>query len=82
MCQGFPRWLSGKESACKAGDTRLIPGSGRSPGGRNGNSLQYSYLESSMDRGAWWATVDGITELDTVTDTSEGKGGRVGWLVE
>ena len=35
-----------------------------------------------MDRGAWWATVDGITELDTVTDTSEGKGGRVGWLVE
>ena len=64
MCQGFPKWLSGKESACKAGDTRLIPGSGRSPGGGNGNSLQYSYLESSMDRGAWWATVHGIAESD------------------
>ena len=55
MCQGFPRWLSGKESACKAGDTHLIPGWGRSPGGGNGKSLQYSYLENSMDIGAWWA---------------------------
>ena len=40
----------GKESACNAGDPRLIPGSGRSPGGGHGNSLQYSCLENSMDR--------------------------------
>ena len=79
---GFPGDSDGKESACNTGDLGLIPGSGRSPGEGNGNPLQYSCLVSSMDRGAWWATVDGITELDTVTDTSEGKGGRVGWLVE
>ena len=41
-----------KESACNAGDPDSIPGLGRSPGGRNGNSLQYSCLENSMDRGA------------------------------
>ena len=39
------------------GDTGLIPGSGRSPGVENGNPLQYSCLENSMDRAAWWATV-------------------------
>ena len=38
-------------------DTSLIPGSGRSPGGGNGNPLQYSWLGNPMDRGAWWATV-------------------------
>ena len=48
----LPRWLSGKESACSVGDLGLIPGSGRSPGEGNGNALQYSYLENSMDRGA------------------------------
>ena len=49
-------WLSGKESACQAGDTGLIPGSGRSSGGGHGNPLQYSCLENSMDREAWRAT--------------------------
>ena len=49
----------------KAGDAALIPGSGRSPGGGHGNPLQYSYLENSVDRGAWWATVYGVAELDT-----------------
>ena len=39
-----------------------IPGSGRSPGGRHGNPLQYSYLENPMDGGAWWATVCGVTK--------------------
>ena len=56
---------SGKESACNAGDLGSIPGSGRSSGKGNGNPLQYSCLENSMDRGAWWATVHGVTELDT-----------------
>ena len=45
----------GKESACNAGDQGLIPGLGRFPGERNANLLQYSCLEKSMDRGAWWA---------------------------
>ena len=43
----------GKTSACSAGDPGLIPASGRSPGEGNGNPLQYSRLENSMDRGAW-----------------------------
>ena len=45
-----------------ARDMGLIPGSGRSPGGGNGNSLQYSCQENSMDRGAWWATVHGVSK--------------------
>ena len=51
-----PWWLSGKESACNAGNTGdvgSIPGFGRSPGEGNGNSLQYSCLENPMDGGAW-----------------------------
>ena len=47
------------------GDTGLIPGSGRSSGGANGNPLQYSCLENRMDRGAWWATVHGVAESNT-----------------
>ena len=43
----------------------LIPGSGRSPGGGNGNPLQYSCLENSMDREAWWATVHGVIKSGT-----------------
>ena len=54
-----------KESACNAGDRGSIPGLGRSPGKGNGNPLQYSCLENSMDRGAWWATVHEVTESDT-----------------
>ena len=42
------------------GDAGSIPGSGRSPGGGNGNLLQYSCLKNSMDRGDWWATVHGV----------------------
>ena len=45
-----------------AGDRGLIPGSGRSPGGGNGNLLQYSCLENPMDRGAWQATVYGVAK--------------------
>ena len=59
---GFPSGASGKETSCNVGDAGLIPGSGRSLGEGNGNSLQYSCLENPMDRGAWWATVHGVTQ--------------------
>ena len=49
-------------NAGDAGDTGLISGSGRSPGGGNGNPLQYSCLGNSMDREAWWAIVHGIVK--------------------
>ena len=54
---------AGKESACNAGDLGSIPGLGRSPGEANGNPLQYSCLGSPMDRGAWRATVLGVTKV-------------------
>ena len=59
---------SGKDLSASAGDARdvgLIPGLGRSPGGGNGNLFQYSCLENPTDRGAWWATVCGITKSRT-----------------
>ena len=62
-----------KKPPAIAGDARdggLIPGSGKSPGVGNGNLLQYSCLENSMDRGAWWATVHGIPESDTTEQLS------------
>ena len=62
---GLHRWLSGKETACNAGDagdTGLIGGSGRSPGGGRGNPLEYSCLEKPMDRGAWGAMVHRVAE--------------------
>ena len=52
----------GKESACSAGDPGLILRSGRYPGEENGNSLEYSCLDRGMDRGAWRATVHGVTK--------------------
>ena len=56
---GFLGWLNGKISSANEEDREdmdLIPGSGRSPGRRNGNPLQYSCLENSMDREAWRTT--------------------------
>ena len=61
--KGFPCGSGSKESACN--DLGLIPGSGRSLGEGNGNPLQYSYLENSMDEGAWQSVPHGIAELDT-----------------
>ena len=58
----FPGWLSGKESACNVGS---VPGSGRSPGEGNDNSLQHSCLGNPMDRGAWWAIVMGSQKSRT-----------------
>ena len=59
---GFPAGTDGKESAYNVGDLGLIPGSGRSPGEGNDNTLQYSCLENPMDKGAWRATVHGVTK--------------------
>ena len=50
-------------------DSGLIPGSERSPGGRNGNPLQYSCLRITTDRGAWWATVHGVAESEVTEHT-------------
>ena len=61
----FPGGSDGKESACNAGDLGPIPGLERSPGEENGNPLQYSCLENPMDRGAWRATVHGVTKSGT-----------------
>ena len=60
----IPDGSDGKESACNAGDLSSIPGSGRSPGEGRGNPLQYFCLESSMDRGAWRATVLGSRRVE------------------
>ena len=57
-----------KNLLVNAGDLRgvdLIPGSGRPPGRGHRKPLQYSYLENPMDRGAWWATVHGVTKSQT-----------------
>ena len=63
---GFPGGLDGKESACNEGDPSSTPGLGRSPGEGNGNPLQYSYLGNPMDRGAWWATIHGVADSQTL----------------
>ena len=61
-CMGFPGSTNSKESAYNVGDPGLTPGLGLSPGERNSIPLQYSFLENSKDRGAWWATVYGVAE--------------------
>ena len=61
----LPCSSDGNESACNEGDPGSIPGSGRSSGEGNGNPLPYSCLENPMDRGAWWATVHGLTKSQT-----------------
>ena len=67
---GFPGGSDGKESTRNAGDLGSIPGLGRSPGEGNGYPLQYSCLEDSIDRGAWQATVCGVTKRDTTEQLS------------
>ena len=68
----FSRWLSGKESACSVGDVGSIPGWGRSPGGGNGNPLQYPCLGNPIHRGACQATVHrGLKESDKTEATKQ-----------
>ena len=62
---GFPGGSDCKESTCSTGDPGSIPGLGKSPGEWNGNPLQYSCLENSMDKGAWRATVHGVAKSQT-----------------
>ena len=59
---GFPGGSEVKDPPANAGDAGVIPALGRSPGGGNGNPFQYSCLENSMNRGAWWATVHRLAE--------------------
>ena len=54
-----------KNQPAHAGDTGSTPGLGRSPGGGNGSPLQYPYIDTSVDRGAWWATVCEVKESET-----------------
>ena len=77
---------SGKESTWNVGDVGLIPRLRRSPGGGNGNPIQYSGLRNPVDRGVWWATVYGVAESDTterLNNTKNQKSAhlwvRVGW---
>ena len=65
----LPWWLRGKETTCNVGDTSLVSGLGRSPGEGNGNPLQYFCLGNPMDRGAWWATVHGVTRVEHNLET-------------
>ena len=68
---GFPSDLDSKESTCNAGGPGLIPGLGKSPGEGNGDSFQYSCLESPMDKGACWATVHEVAKESDTTEVTE-----------
>ena len=60
---GFPGGSVVKKLPTNAGDVGSIPGLGRCPGEVNGNPLQYSCLGNPVDRGAWWATVNGVAKI-------------------
>ena len=68
LTRGLPWWIG-----ANAGDLSSIPGSGRSLGEGNGDPLQYSCLENPMDRGAWWATVHGVTKESNMTQRLHNK---------
>ena len=71
---GFPDGAIVENPPANAGDMDLIPGSGRSTGGGNGNPLQYFCLENPMDRGAWWVTVHGVSKSGTrLSDWAQGR---------
>ena len=57
-----------KNLAANAGDANSVPGLRLSPGGGNGNPLQYSCLGNPMDKGAWWAQVQGVAKESNITE--------------
>ena len=61
----LPLWLSSKESTCNTGDAGSVLALGRSPGGGHSNPLQYSCLETLMDRGSWQFMVHGVAKIRT-----------------
>ena len=65
LAMNFPGGLDGKASAYNLGDPGLIPGLGRASGEGNGNAVQYSCQENSLDRGAWWVAVHRVTKSRT-----------------
>ena len=65
---GLPRWLSGKESTCQCRRCGFDPWVRKTPGVGNGNPLQYSCLENSMDRRPWWAMVYGVEKESDTAD--------------
>ena len=69
----FPGGSVAKNLPANAGDGGSIPGSGRSPGGGNGNPLQYSCMKNPMDRGAWWGIVHGVTKRQTRLSTQPSR---------
>ena len=73
MSWGIPCGSVVKNPPANAGDTGSIPGSGSSPGKGNGNPLHYSCLENPMDRGAWRATVQGVTKDSDTTEQLTNK---------
>ena len=82
--RGLPWRLSGKESACQAGDSSYIPGSGRSPREGKGNPLQEASLENPMDREAWqdivqWSLIESDTDLARKAQKSTGFRVRCGF---
>ena len=81
---GFLDGSVSKESACNAGDLGLISGWGRSPGEGNGSTLQHSCLRNPMERGAWWATVNGVartrTRLSNFHSLTQGRGAPITML--
>ena len=76
---GRPWWLSSKESPPNAGDTDLIAGSGRFPGERNGNQLQYSCLGNSTDRWTWQATVQRVIKESAMTERLNNNNSNYEW---
>ena len=65
--EGLPGGSVVKNPPANVGDTGSIPGLGRSPGEGNGYPLQYSFMENSMERGAWWAAVHGVAKESEMT---------------
>ena len=81
MCLGFPGGSVVKNRPANAGDTGSIPGPGRSPGEGNGNPLWYSCLGNPMDRGAWWATVQGVTKSQTQLKNKNNNTATMCWAL-